>query len=224
MAITIQGFTTRTPITMIGREAGVCWGADIEDDEKNHRRGLNCLGSGHGRTFEFPDVYVEIDGYSARTMRQIYTHIGGLPTRLQSSTRYIDYQHGFDYVTPPSVSESWIAKEIYDSTMEQIALALRDLDEAGIPREDSAMLLPLGMSSKMVGKYNLRTLIDMSHQRECSRTYWEFREFFRDLKDALRNYSDEWKTVVDTYFKPKCEVSGFCEEAKSCGRKPKREA
>lgn len=50
---------------MIGREAGVCWGADTDNDEKNYKRGISCLESEHGRTFEFPDVYMIIDGFSA---------------------------------------------------------------------------------------------------------------------------------------------------------------
>lgn len=46
-----------------------------------------------------------LDGYSARVIREWYTHIGGSPTRLQASTRYIDYEHGFDYVVPPSIEK-----------------------------------------------------------------------------------------------------------------------
>lgn len=79
-------YTTRNPITMIGKEAGICWGADITDDNKNYKRGLECLENEHGRTFEFPDVYTVLDGYSARVIREWYTHIGGAPTRLQAST------------------------------------------------------------------------------------------------------------------------------------------
>ena len=29
--------TTRNPITLIGKRAGVCWGADVTDDEKNYK-------------------------------------------------------------------------------------------------------------------------------------------------------------------------------------------
>ena len=63
---------------MIGEEAGVCWGADITNQEKNYKRGLDCLESEHGRTFEFPDVYMILDGYSARVIREWYTHVGEL--------------------------------------------------------------------------------------------------------------------------------------------------
>ena len=69
---------------------------------------------------------------------------------------------------------------------------------------------------------NLRNLIDMAHQRLCTRSYWEYRRLMQDLMQALSAYSDEWKYLVDTYFVAKCEVTGFCTEKKSCGRKPQR--
>lgn len=111
--VTIQRFTYKNPISMIGEEAGVCWGADTSDPEKNYKRGLDCLENEHGRTFEFPDVYMILDGYSARVIREWYTHIGGAPTRLQASTRYIDYESGFDYVTPPSIAGNSAAVKVY---------------------------------------------------------------------------------------------------------------
>lgn len=97
-AVEHHPYTTRNPITMIGTEAGICWGADTTNEEKNYKRGIDCLENEHGRTFEFPDVYAVLDGYSARVIREWYTHIGGAPTRLQASTRYIDYEHGFAYL------------------------------------------------------------------------------------------------------------------------------
>ena len=99
MSVIIQDFTYKYPIQMIGAEAGVCYGSDITDKDKNYKRGIDCLENQHGRTWEFPDVYMVLDEYSARVFREWYTHIGGAPTRLQASTRYIDYQKGFDYFT-----------------------------------------------------------------------------------------------------------------------------
>lgn len=217
-----EDITTKNPITMIGFEAGVCWGADVTDQEKNYKRGLNCLQSEHGRTFEFPDVYMTLDGYSARVIREWYTHIGGSPTRLQASTRYIDYEHGFDYVTPPSIAANEEAQKVYEDMMAHIRMSLEKLDGLGVPREDSALGLPLGMTTKIVCKHNLRNLIDMSHQRMCTRAYHEYRKLFSDVCRALSDYSEEWAYLVKHYFVPKCEYMGFCKEAKSCGRKPKR--
>lgn len=219
MGVTIQEFTTKQPITMIGKEAGVCWGANTEDAEKNYKRGMDCLASEHGRTFEFPDVYMVLDGYSARVIREWYTHIGGSPTRLQASTRYIDYQKDFNYVVPPSIAKNFAAQKLYADTMKYLQDTLQQLEFYGIPREDSAMILPLGMATKIVCKHNLRNLMDMSHQRMCARAYHEYRKLFNDVAKALSEYSPEWKTVVDGYFKPKCEYLGRCPEKHSCGRK-----
>lgn len=220
--ITIQRFTCSEPISMIGEEAGVCWGADITDAKKNYKRGLDCLESGHGRTFEFPDVYMIIDGYSARVIREWYTHIGGAPTRLQASTRYIDYEHGFDYVIPPSVVLEPSRVDVYNSMMNSIQEHLSRLEELGVPREDSALGLPLGMTTKMVCKHNLRNLMDMSRQRMCSRAYHEYRALFRDLCNVLRDYSPEWRYIVDHYFMAKCDALGYCPEKKTCKKYPKK--
>lgn len=214
--------TTKEPVTLIGMRAGVCWGGDIEDMEKNYRRGMDCITANHGRTLEYVNVEMILEGYSARVIREWYTHIGGAPTRLQSSTRYVDYQKGFDYIIPPKVTGDAKAREIYTQAMENIHSALKELEAQGIPREDSAMLLPLGMATRIVDRRNLRSLVDMSRQRMCARAYWEYRELFDDICRALSAYSKEWEWVAGHLFMPKCEELGFCPEKKSCGRRPKR--
>lgn len=216
--ITILPETTREPISLIGRRAGVCWGGDTQDSEKNYRRGMDCITADHGRTMEYVNVELVLDGYSARVIREWYTHIGGAPTRLQSSTRYINYQDGFDYIIPRTVRENEQAKEEYVRAMDGIREALKRLEEFGVSREDSAMLLPLGMATKIVDRRNLRNLVDMSRQRMCTRAYWEYRELFGDLCRELSAWSGEWKWIVDNLFKPKCDVLGRCPEKKSCGR------
>jgi thymidylate synthase (FAD) len=104
--------------------------------------------------------------------------------------------------------------------MQTISNAVTELEDLGIPREDSAMLLPLGMETKVVVKMNLRTLVSMAHQRLCSRAYWEYHALMKDLKNALADYSVEWETLVSELFVPKCEACGFCTEKYSCGRAP----
>ena len=220
--ILVQNYTTKNPISMIGEEAGICWGADTSDVNKNYKRGLDCLRSGHMRTAEYPQVYIVLDGYSARVIRELYTHIAGGPTRLQASTRYIEYGK-FDYIIPNSIEKEKEAKRIYNNTMEATSAGYKYLELLGAPKEDIANLLPLGMETKIVLRTNLRHLIDMSHQRLCSRAYWEFRQLMIDLMKALREYSEEWAAIVDEFFKPKCEVCGFCEEKNTCHRKPTKE-
>lgn len=220
--ITILPETTKNPITLMGQRAGCCWNANVSDDEKNYKRGLDCIKSGHGRVMEYANVEMIIDGYSARTIREWYTHLGGTPTRLQASTRYIDYNN-FTYVTPTSIKKNTIALQIYKDMMSNISTSLKSLEALSIPKEDAAMGLPLAMTTKIVDKRNLRNLVDMSRQRMCSRAYHEYRELFKDICNALREYSDEWKWIVDNLFHAKCDEVGYCTETKSCGRRPKKE-
>lgn len=223
--ITILKETTKNPITLMGERAGICWNADTSDSVKNYKRGMDCILANHGRVMEYVNVEMIIDGYSARVMREFYTHIGSLPSRLQASTRYIDYTKdgGFDYVIPWSIRGNTDALVKYAKCMEDINKTCLELEkDLNIPREDSAMLLPLGMTTKVVDKRNLRNLVDMSKKRMCSRAYWEFRQMFTDIRKALSEYSDEWKWIVDNLFKPECEYLGYCQEKKSCGRKEKR--
>ena len=224
--ITILQETTKNPITLMGMRAGVCWGANVSDNEKNYKRGLDCIKSGHGRVMEYLNVEMIIDGYSAKVLREYYTHIGGSPSRLQASTRYINYSKGdgFTYTTPHTIEQNDELSTEWSAIMLYINSKIQDLiNKHNIPVEDATMLLPLAYSSKMVDKRNLRNLIDMSRQRMCSRAYWEYRELFRDIRDALREYSDEWKWIVDNLFHAKCDEVGYCTETKSCGRRPKKE-
>lgn len=218
--VTILSDTIKNPISTIGYYAGICWGANVDNQEKNYKRGLECIKNQHGRTMEFAEIYAELDGYSARVIREWYTHIGGAPTRLQASTRYIDYEHGFDYIVPPLGEE---ATEVYNETMKSIMNGLKKLDDLGVPREDSALCLPLGMTTKIVDRRNIRNVMDMSRQRECTRAYWEYRQLFNDYKKALSEYSEEWKTLIDMVCMPKCKALGYCPEKFSCGRMPKKE-
>ena len=75
----------------------------------------------------------------------------------------------------------------------------------------------------MVDKRNFRNIVDMTAQRSCSRAYWEYRNLMKDLMNALSEYSEEWKYLVDNYFVAKCDVAGFCTEKNSCGRRVKYE-
>lgn len=217
--ITLLPETTKNPITLIGERAGICWDADTSDPKKNYLRGLDCIQSGHGRTWEFVNIEMVIEGYSARVIREWYTHIGGAPTRLQASTRYINYTE-FPFITPPSVSRNPDAMAVYNHVMETIRSGCALLEEKGIPREDAAYLLPLGMETVVVDKRNIRNFIDMSRNRLCSRALWEFRDLINDIIRALADYSDEWLYIATTQLMPKCEMLGYCPEKNCCGRKP----
>lgn len=216
--VTIQRYTIDNPISMMGEEAGICWNADTSDNEKNFKRGLQCLKNKHGRVMEFVQAYIILDGYSARVIRELYTHIGGAPTRLQESTRYVDCTD-FEYIIPNSISQNKEALETYTYVMDTIKNGYSKLQKSEIPQEDIANILPLGMHTKIILRTNLRHLMDMAEQRLCGRAYWEYRELMKDIIKELSYFSDEWDYLINDYhvFQRKCEVLGYCPESKGCG-------
>lgn len=214
----ISELTTHRPLYNMGMVAGVCYDSDTESEQANIKRALECIKHKHERVLEIPEICVKISGISAKSLREIYTHIGGLPTRLQASTRFIDYEC-FDYIIPHSVINTDGAKEIWNETIENIKRGITQLKNLNIPKEDYSGLLPLSYESKMVWKINLRCLINFFNQRLCSKAYWEVREFAHLLKKKLEDYDYEWKLISEQLFVPKCESIGFCPEKDGCGKK-----
>ena len=145
--VIIHSQTTDEPISLIGEMAGICYGANTNDENKNYKRGLDCILSGHGRTLEFPKVYMILDEWSAKVIREYYTHIIDT-TRLQASTRYIEYGE-FDYIVPPRIAKNDEAYELYEKEMANIRETIKKLEELGIPKEDSSNLLPLAYKTKL---------------------------------------------------------------------------
>lgn len=215
--IQIFDSTDRFPLQKIGRMAGVCWSSPVDDAEKNIRRAKDCIKSGHGRVLEYVDIELCVSGYSARAIREYYTHIGGSPTRLQESTRYVDCGN-FEYYLPQTAKKTPDARKAYEECMDFIRAKYGELLEKGVSKEDAANVLPLGMMTRIVDKRNLRNMTNLMNQRLCSRAYIEIRTLANEIKDGLLGYSEEWRWICENLFVPKCEVSGFCAETKSCGR------
>ena len=220
--ITVFDSTDIYPLQKIGKMAGVCWGSPVDDTEKNIKRAKDCILSGHGRVLEYVDIELCIENYSARAIREYYTHIGGGPTRLQESTRYVNCEN-FAFYLPPTAKKTPEAEKAYNDCMEYIRKSYGKLMEAGVSKEDAANILPLGMMTKIVDKRNLRNMINLMNQRLCTRAYVEIRGMANEIRTRLSEYSDEWKWICDNLFVPKCDVTGWCIEAKCCGRKPRKE-
>ena len=219
--VTIFEETTKKPITLIGKMAGICYGSDTKDDVKNYRRGLNCIKDGHGRVLEYPQIYMKLEQVSCRFAREFYTAIGGMPTRLQESTRYVNMKN-FGYYLPSSIGKDDDAFAAYKGAMDETKKAYEYLIASGIPKEDAANLIPLGADTVLSVRGNARWLSDMAKQRLCSRALLEYRQIMREIIQELSDYSEEWKTLCGLIFKCKCDEAGYCLESKSCGRYPKK--
>lgn len=211
------------PISTMGMCAAVCYGkpVDMEDVEGNYKRGLDCIKDDHGRVEEYPDVIMEISGYSARVIRELYTHIKGT-SRLQESTRYVNMDE-FGYFVPPSIKNNEDAFAEYEYLMQMLARGYnRLINNFDIPKEDAANILPLGSHTRIVFKINVRALLHLAEERMCARAYYEFRLLMNEMIATLANYGivnedKEWEEIA-SMMKPKCEVVGYCKESRSCGR------
>lgn len=211
---------TPNPLALMGEVAGECYGQD------NPKRFVNiakrCLSEGHGRVSEFADIIIKIEGYSAKVIRELYTHIVGT-SRLSSSTRYIDYSKGFKHIIPKTINTKEKQDE-WNNTIDIITNTMKKLKDMGVPIEDVTNLLPLSYEQSIVLKINVRALITMFNVRTCTCAYWEYRELMKELKNEISKLDEEWKYISDNYFVPKCIASGYCtEKTRHCNLRPLKE-
>lgn len=221
--VIIQEFTPKNPLEIIGQESGICYHSDVSNREKNIKRGKNCIKSGHYRTMEYAQVFMVLSDYSAKLIREVYTAIGGMPTRLQESTRYVNFKDGFDYWTPKSIAKNEKLNQEYNELMDKISEFYGKALDANIKPEDASSILPLAMDTTVVVRTNARHLMDMSRQRMCSRAWKPYRQLMNQIISALGSYSGEWKWICDNTLMAKCDALGYCPEMKSCGRYPRRD-
>lgn len=219
MEIKILSYT-KNPLTTIGERAAVCYDTKLKDEKHAQRIGKSVLKDGHGRNLEFPKIdFVILGGVSARMERELYTHIGGAPTRVQSSTRYITYKD-FDYFIPDGMTEE--QKEVYVETMKNISEGYGKLKDLGCKNDITGYILPLALESKMVWSGNARTLENLFNQRLCKRALKEFQDFAKELKKQISELDEEWKWIADNLYVPKCvKQLGICFENRGCGMFPK---
>lgn len=199
---------TKYPLTRIGENASYCYNTQLKDEDHAARIAKHCINSGHGRNLEFADVTLKIT-CSARCAREFYTHIGGAPTRVQASTRYITY-NDFSYYTPEF--DDVMVEEEYHDVMGVIRDFYQLMKDKGIENDITGYILPLAMDTTFIWKGNIRTLENMFNQRLCYRALKEYRELMKLLKIKLSLLDGEWKWISNKLFVPKCVKQKVCYE------------
>jgi thymidylate synthase (FAD) len=152
--------------------------------------------------------------------REMYTHIGGSPTRVQASTRYITYKD-FGYVVPAGMTDE--QHKVYTDTIKLIQDGYGKLKELNCQNDITGYILPLCMETEFIWKGNIRTLENMFNQRLCQRALQEYINFMRLLKQQISALDNEWRWIADNLFVPKCvKDGGICKESRGCGMFPKK--
>ena len=172
--------------------------------------------AGHLSVLEHVVATFAVEGISRACSHQLVRH--RLASYSQQSQRYapLDWTDGA-YVIPESVDEMNKVCS-YCNLMGEIWTLYSELISAGVPEEDARYVLPNACSTNIVVTVNARELRHMAEERMCSRAQWEIRE----LVSEMVRLAKEKAPVLLGDAGPKCIRLGYCPEARSCGRTPRR--
>lgn len=147
---------------------------------------------------------------------QRYTRFG-MRSRDSESNKRIEIEDL--YVFPPTFQKHPSILTKYRDYLELGRRLYEDLLSKGVPAEDARYILPNSAHTSLVMTMNFRELMHASNLRLCQRAQWEIRSIFEEIKAKVFEVSP----FLSEFLYPKCEITGYCDEEKSCGRKPKKE-
>ena len=188
---------------------------DSADEEKMLNLVKKVLSSGHHSTVEHCQFVFASSGVSRACTHQLVRHRH--MSFSQKSQRYVTEKGEFEYVTPKTIEKSDLNEE-YKDMMKTISDFYAKMVEAGIPAEDARAVLPNAATSSLVVSLNLRELMHLAQLRLCTNAQLEIRTLVRRMCDAVLK-EEPW---LKEYLVPKCEIKGYCDEIRGCGRKPQK--
>lgn len=169
-------------------------GADIEAKKRTLMDHL--MRSGHWGPFEHPQATFAVEGVSRACMAQLTRHRHASFDVM--SLRYVDLsderaiedrftypatfeneeavsREGVEVIDLSAEARRTIADEVYESCLE----AYGRLIDAGVPKEDARMLLPIGTKVNLTFSMNARSLMHLLDMRLKADSQWEIRELSR---------------------------------------------
>ncbi len=178
------------------------------------------LESGHGSPLEHVSFTFAAEGISRALSHQLVRH--RIASYSQQSQRYVDGS-SFNYILPPQLAKLPEAKARFESCMESIGEAYRELKElleeggrGDKAKEDARFVLPQAAETRIVFTMNCRALLNFFEHRCCMRAQWEIRHMAELMLVQCRHILP----VVFNNAGAKCERLGYCPEGEKfcCGR------
>ena len=211
------------PLKTIYTACRTCYSADYPvniweaeaDKDKMLKLVKKVLASGHHSTIEHCHYVFTISGVSRACTHQLVRHRH--MSFSQKSQRYVTEKGLFEYITPNTIKKAGFEAE-YDEFMQQVSQFYEKMINAGIPAEDARFVLPNAATSSLVASLNLREMFNLANIRLCTNAQHEIRAMVKKMC-SLAVEKDGW---LSEYLVPKCESLGYCDEIKSCGRKPQK--
>ena len=93
-------------------------------------------------------------------------------------------REGVSEIDLPAEEREALADEVYETCME----AYSALVEAGVPKEDARMLLPIGTKVNMTFSMNARSLMHLLDMRLKADAQWEVRELSRRVLEEAKEW------------------------------------
>lgn len=217
MKVRLTRFTT-DPVMAIEEAASKCYDSQPSPEGRITN---NCLRSGHTSVVEHVSFTWEIEGVSRALLAQLTRH--RVASFSVQSQRYVKYNGGFNYVTPPSIIALGAeAVESYKQDMEYLNQAYNRWLSMGIDAEDARMVLPNACCTTLTVTMNLREFMHFCNERLCARAQWEIRSLCKEMVKCVNEATDG---AFAYYLVPKCEKHKgfpFCTESKekSCDKHP----
>jgi thymidylate synthase (FAD) len=159
--------------------------------------------SGHFGPLEHPTATFAVEGVSRSCMAQLtrhrhasfdvqslrYTEIDGDPEELfrfppSLSDEEIVSREGISEATLSAEKREAVADDLYEHSID----AYRRLIDAGVPKEDARMVLPLGTMVNLTFTMNARSLMHLLDMRLKPDAQWEV----RDLSEEVLSECKEW--------------------------------
>lgn len=190
----------------------------VEDMQKVIAKALD---AGHLSIAEHYQFNILIEGVSRALSHQLVRHRHC--TFSQQSQRYckLDNHNCFDYVEPQSIAKNIILRDKFRQEMYSLSELYNILIENGIEPEDARSILPNACTTNLVLTCNLHELMHICNERLCTCAQLEIRKLFNEIANqAIKDIP-----FMKTYFVPKCEKLGYCNESekRSCKRKQLKE-
>jgi thymidylate synthase (FAD) len=184
------------------------------------------LESGHDSPVEHVSFSFAVAGVSRALTHQLVRH--RIASYSQQSQRYVNASD-MDYVLPPAIAKIPEAKARFESFMDEVGRAYRDLRQILVDHgrkdqanEDARFVLPQAAETRIVVTMNCRSLLHFFSVRCCQRAQWEIRA----MAEAMLALCQAELPAIFASAGAKCEALGYCPESSkfACGRYPTKDA
>ena len=229
--------TTQNPIEIMWVAARTCYSEkspiELWDEvattptDKKWKLVKTVLDSGHQSIAEHVYFTFGIECVSRACSHQLVRHRAGI-VFSQQSQRYVEIKESkeeligiLDRYSGPEmklVCDKYFVefKDMIPSDLIKTLCQYRDLIDGGCKAEDARNVLPNCTKTNLTMSINYRELIHICNLRLCTRAQKEIRDLFKLIAEEVKKQDERFASLLV----PVCEVSGFCKEHRSCGRKP----